>query len=65
MQEWVERKNLPEIYDLGKCFIISSQHEGFATTFLEAHARGLPTIVTRSSGFCGEFVEGYDDCQRE
>lgn len=61
LQEWVERKNLPTVYDLGKCFIISSHHEGFATTLLEAHARGIPAIVTKSSGFCGEFVDGYND----
>jgi len=61
IQDWVERKNLPAIYDLGKCFVISSHHEGFATTLLEAHARGLPSIVTKSSGYCGEFVEGYND----
>jgi glycosyltransferase involved in cell wall biosynthesis len=59
LQGWVERKELPSVYDQGKCFVISSYHEGFATTLLEAHARGLPAIVTRSSGFCGEFVEGY------
>lgn len=60
MHNWVERKELPSVYDLGKCFVISSHHEGFATTLLEAHARGLPAIVTKSSGFCGEFVEGYN-----
>lgn len=59
VRNWVSREELPGIYDLGKCFVISSYHEGFATTLLEAHARGLPAIVTRSSGFCGEFVEGY------
>jgi glycosyltransferase involved in cell wall biosynthesis len=58
--EWVERKNLPMIFDKGKCFVISSHHEGFATTLLEAHARGLPAIVTRSAGFCAEFIEGYN-----
>ena len=61
LQEWVERKELPLVYDLGKCFVISSLHEGFATTLLEAHARGIPAIVTESSGFCGEFVNGYND----
>ncbi len=61
IEDWVDRKKLPSIYDLGKCFVISSHHEGFATTLLEAHARGLPAIVTKSSGFCGEFVYGYDD----
>ena len=60
LQGWVERKELPSVFDMGKCFVISSYHEGFATTLLEAHARGLPSIVTRSSGFCGEFVDGYN-----
>ena len=59
MQNWAERKELPWVYDKGKCFVISSYHEGFATTLLEAHARGLPAIVTKTSGFCVEFVEGY------
>lgn len=59
MMDWVSRDELPNVYDKGKCFVISSYHEGFATTLLEAHARGVPAIVTRSSGFCGEFVEGY------
>lgn len=60
LQGWVDRKELPSVYDLGKCFVISSHHEGFATTLLEAHARGIPAIVTKSSGFCGEFVDGYN-----
>lgn len=60
LQGWVERKELPSVFDMGKCFVISSHHEGFATTLLEAHARGIPAIVTKSSGFCGEFVEGYN-----
>jgi glycosyltransferase involved in cell wall biosynthesis len=61
MQGWAERKELPAVYDLGKCFVISSHHEGFTTTLLEAHSRGIPAIVTKSSGFCGEFVDGYND----
>lgn len=60
IMKWVERDALPSVYDLGKCFVISSFHEGFATTLLEAHARGVPAIVTESSGFCAEFVEGYN-----
>ncbi len=59
LQPWAHRRNLPTVYDQGKCFVISSHHEGFATTLLEAHARGVPAIVTRSAGFCGEFVESY------
>jgi len=58
--KWVDRTDLPNVYDRGKCFVISSHHEGFATTLLEAHARGIPALVTRSSGFCGEYVEGYN-----
>jgi glycosyltransferase involved in cell wall biosynthesis len=61
VRAWVERRDLPRYYDLGKCFVISSYHEGFATTLLEAHARGLPAIVTRSSGFCVEYVQGYGE----
>ena len=61
LQDWIERKELPAIYDLGNCFVISSYHEGFATTILESHARGIPSIVTKSSGFCREFVEEYND----
>jgi len=58
---WVKREELPQIYDLGKVFVISSLHEGFATTLLEAHSRGLPAIVTSSSGFCSEFINGYNN----
>ena len=59
--DWIERKKLPEVYDSGKCFVISSYHEGFATTILESHARGIPAIVTKSSGFCREFIEKFND----
>ncbi len=58
---WMDRKDLPFVYDSAKCFVISSYHEGFATTLLEAHARGIPAIVTKSSGYCPEFVEGYGE----
>ncbi len=61
MRGWMDRRDLPSVYDIAKCFVISSYHEGFATTLLEAHARGVPAIVTKSSGFCGEFVEGYGE----
>ncbi|EDM22994.1 Galactosyltransferase [Caminibacter mediatlanticus TB-2] len=61
LEGWEERKKLPNKYDLGKVFVISSYHEGFATTLLEAHARGLPAIVTKTSGFCGEFVESFGE----
>ncbi len=56
---WADRAELPRIYDQIKCFAITSHHEGFATTVLEAHARGVPVISTRSAGFCGDFVEGF------
>lgn len=59
LQDWADRKDLPAIYDSIKCFAITSHHEGFATTLLEAHARGVPAITTRSAGFCAEFVEGF------
>lgn len=55
---WVERDDLPAIYDQLKCFAITSHHEGFATTLLEAHARGVPAISTRTAGYCGEFIAG-------
>ena len=61
MRGWMDRRDLPSVYDSAKCFVISSYHEGFATTLLEAHARGIPAIVTKSSGFCPEFVEGYGE----
>lgn len=59
VRSWVRREALPGVFDLGRCFVISSHHEGFPTTLLEAHARGLPALVTRSAGFSAEFVEGY------
>ena len=61
MRGWIDREELPSIYDSAKCFVISSHHEGFATTLLEAHARGVPAIVTKSSGFCPEFINGYGE----
>lgn len=61
LQDWADRKDLPAIYDSIKCFAITSHHEGFATTLLEAHARGVPAITTKSAGFCAEFVEGFGD----
>ncbi len=59
LHDWADRKDLPKIYDSIKCFAITSHHEGFATTLLEAHARGVPAITTKSAGFCAEFVEGF------
>lgn len=54
---WASRDELCSIYDMAKCFVISSLHEGFATTILESHARGLPALVSSTSGFCVDFVE--------
>lgn len=59
LRDWADRKDLPAIYDSIKCFAITSHHEGFATTLLEAHARGVPAISTKSAGFCAEFLEGF------
>lgn len=59
IQPWAQRHELPATYDQGRCFVISSHHEGFATTLLEAHARGIPAITTRRAGFCAEFIESY------
>ena len=59
IKSWIDREQLPQVYDRGRCFVISSYHEGFATTLLEAHSRGLPAIVTKSSGFCAEFIQNY------
>ena len=61
LRGWIDREELPSIYDSAKCFVISSHHEGFATTLLEAHARGVPAIVTKSSGFCVEFIDNYGE----
>lgn len=59
LRDWADRSELPKIYDSIKCFAITSHHEGFATTLLEAHARGIPAITTKSAGFCAEFIEGF------
>lgn len=60
LRPWVDRQDLPGVYDQLRCFVITSHHEGFATTLLEAHARGVPAITTHSAGYCAEFVEGVD-----
>lgn len=59
VRPWTDRKDLPRVYDAARVFVISSVHEGFATTLLESHARGVPAIVTRSAGYCSKFVEGH------
>ncbi|WP_370203394.1 glycosyltransferase family 4 protein [Alloalcanivorax venustensis] len=60
LRPWVDRQDLPSVYDQIRCFAITSHHEGFATTLLEAHARGVPAITTHSAGYCAEFVEGVN-----
>lgn len=60
LYDWMDRENLPAIYDSIKCFAVTSHHEGFASTLLESHARGVPAITTRSAGFCAEFIEGFN-----
>jgi len=57
LKPWVDRPLLPGIFDQLRCFAVTSHHEGFATTLLEAHARGVPAISTRTAGFCAEFIE--------
>lgn len=58
LRPWVDRQDLPGAYDQLRCFAITSHHEGFATTLLEAHARGVTALTTHSAGYCAEFVEG-------
>ena len=57
---WIERHQVPAMLDQIRCFAITSHHEGFATTLLESHARGVPALVTDSSGYGAEFVGGFD-----
>lgn len=59
IRPWAARGDLPQVYDAARLFVVSSIHEGFATTLLEAHARGVPAVVTRSAGYCAKFVEGH------
>ena len=56
---WVPRKDICDVFDQIKCFAITSHHEGFATTLLESHARGIPAVVSNTSGFGPEFVTLY------
>ena len=56
---WTPRSELPGVLDEIRCFAITSRHEGFPTTILESHARGLPALVTKTSGFCPSFVNGF------
>ena len=56
---WSPRSEVPFVLDKIRCFAMTSRHEGFATTILESHARGIPAVVTKTSGFSPEFVVGY------
>ena len=56
---WVQRKDICDVFDQIRCFAITSRHEGFATSLLESHARGIPSLVTNTSGFGPEFVATY------
>lgn len=62
LRPWAGRRDLPGVFDQIKCFAITSYHEGFATTLLEAHARGVPAVSTRTAGYCAEFISGIDPC---
>lgn len=53
---WQERSALPSVYDLMKCFVVTSHHEGFPTTLLEAHSRGVPAIAVESAGYSATFL---------
>ena len=59
IRPWVDRSELPEVFDQLRCFAITSYHEGFPTTLLEAHARGVPAIATASAGFAPEFISAW------
>ena len=54
--DWVGREELPGVYDQMKCFAITSHHEGFPTTLLESHSRGVPGIATVRAGYSSEFL---------
>lgn len=56
---WVASEKVPATMDQIRCFVITSHTEGFATTLLESHARGLPCIVRDTAGYCPTFVTGY------
>ena len=58
---WTPRKEAVPLFDQIRCFGITSHHEGFPTTLLESHARGIPALVADTSGFCPEFVSGYGE----
>nr|WP_246525424.1 glycosyltransferase [Geomobilimonas luticola] len=56
MSGWLSRKELLSSLRSARCFAVTSHHEGFATTLLEAHACGRPAFTT-NVGYCGTFVE--------
>ena len=56
---WVQRDEIFGVFDQIRCFAMTSHHEGFATALLESHARGLPAVVSNTSGFGPEFVTRY------
>lgn len=56
VRPWEKREKLPEIYDQIRCFAVTSHHEGFPTTLLEAHSRGVPAVVSVEAGFSTRFV---------
>ena len=61
IKPWLDRADLPSVFDQFRCFAVTSYHEGFATTLLESHARGVPAISTRSAGFCPEFLQNFGE----
>jgi glycosyltransferase involved in cell wall biosynthesis len=56
IQPWTQRAKLPEIYQKIGALVITSNHEGFPTTVLEAHAQGIPVISALSAGFAPSFI---------
>ena len=56
MLPWLERSALPNIYDQVRCLVLTSYHEGFPTTILEAHARGVPVVTLSTAGYGSVFV---------
>lgn len=58
VRPWVDRHDLPSVFDSIKCFAVTSHHEGFPTTVLECHARGVPVISTKSAGYIPQFLRG-------
>lgn len=55
---WTERLVLPQVYRSLNCLVVTSFHEGFPTTVLEAHAQGVPVVSVSTAGYVPEFVVG-------